>query len=193
MVGALPGPYMHHLIYTYKNDVRTYVTRSSSYVVLELSPAQLGVPCARTVRQPGGALSLCAPARPPESLPAILSMATTGHRHAGLFVARTHACTVPKAARQRRTYIHAYIFTGLMDGRPGQQSVGPCALTIVVRSPLGVWYGGDAVDHPRECNLPGRPAPSAVASYIATRTAALGWLATGNGEGARRAARPCTR
>lgn len=80
-----------------------------------------------------------------------------------------------------------------MDGRRGQQSVGPCALTIVVRSPLGVWYGGDAVDHPRECNLPGRPAPSAVASYIATRTAALGWLATGNGEGARRAARPCTR
>lgn len=102
----------------------------------------------------------------------------TGMRHAGLFVARTHACTVPKAARQRRTYIHAYIFTGLMDGRPGQQSVGPCALTIVVRSPLGVWYGGDAVDHPRECNLPGRPASSAVASYIATRTAALagGWL-----------------
>lgn len=122
LVGALPGPYMHHLIYTYKNDVRTYVTRSSSYVVLELSPAQLGVPCARTVRQPGGALSLCAPARPPESLPAILSMATTGHRHAACRpVCCAHARLYSAKSSEAKAYIHAsqaYIFTGLMDGRP---------------------------------------------------------------------------
>lgn len=117
LVGALPGPYMHHLIYTYKNDVRTYVTRSSWYVVLELSPAQLGVPCARTVRQPGGALSLCAPARPPESLPAILSMATTGHRHAACRpVCCAHARLYSAKSSEAKAYIHTRIHIHGSDG-----------------------------------------------------------------------------
>lgn len=122
LVGALPGPYMHHLIYTYKNDVRTYVTRSSSYVVLELSPAQLGVPCARTV-SPARWSTVTVCARPPARRRACqLSMATTGHRHAACRpVCCAHARLYSAKSSEAKAYIHAsqaYIFTGLMDGRP---------------------------------------------------------------------------
>jgi hypothetical protein len=112
LVGALPGPYMHHLIYTYKNDVRTYVTRSSSYVVLELSPAQLGVPCARTVRQPGGALSLCARARPPAG--ELASYPIHGDYRAqacGMPACLLRARTLVQCQKQRGKGVHTYTHT----------------------------------------------------------------------------------
>lgn len=110
LVGALPGPYMHHLIYTYKNDVRTYVTRSSSYVVLELSPAQLGVPCARTV-SPARWSTVTVCARPPARRRACQLSYPWRLQGTGMPACLLRARTLVQCQKQRGKGVHTYTHT----------------------------------------------------------------------------------